>query len=58
MIAENVEGLAEDLSESTEIMYGRNENTCICCGNSIPEGRQVCPDCECWIADKFISIPN
>ena len=23
-----------------------NENTCISCGNSIPEGRQVCPDCE------------
>lgn len=22
------------------------ENKCICCGKEIPEGRQVCPDCE------------
>lgn len=21
-------------------------NTCICCGADIPEGRQVCPNCE------------
>ena len=23
-----------------------NENTCVCCGAIIPEGRQVCPQCE------------
>lgn len=23
-----------------------NENTCVCCGEPIPEGRQVCPKCE------------
>jgi len=23
--------------------------TCVCCGEVIPEGRQVCPDCE-WKA--------
>lgn len=23
-------------------------NTCVCCGNIIPEGRQVCPQCETW----------
>lgn len=23
-----------------------NENQCICCGASIPEGRMVCPSCE------------
>lgn len=23
-----------------------NENSCICCGRVIPEGRQVCPSCE------------
>ena len=23
-----------------------NENTCVCCGSPIPEGRQVCPECE------------
>lgn len=22
------------------------DNTCICCGKTIPEGRQVCPPCE------------
>ena len=22
------------------------ENTCVCCGAVIPEGRQVCPKCE------------
>ena len=24
-----------------------NVDVCICCGEPIPEGRQVCPDCEC-----------
>lgn len=23
-----------------------NENTCVCCGEPIPEGRQICPKCE------------
>ena len=23
-----------------------NENTCVCCGETIPEGRQVCWGCE------------
>lgn len=23
-----------------------NENCCVCCGEVIPEGRQVCPSCE------------
>ncbi len=22
------------------------DNTCICCGQSIPEGRQICPECD------------
>lgn len=22
-----------------------NENRCVCCGEIIPEGRQVCPNC-------------
>ena len=22
------------------------ENKCVCCGADIPEGRQVCPNCE------------
>lgn len=23
-----------------------NENTCVCCGEVIPEGRQICYKCE------------
>lgn len=23
-----------------------NEERCVCCGEIIPEGRQVCPNCE------------
>ena len=23
-----------------------NDNTCICCGDQIPEGMQVCPKCR------------
>lgn len=23
-----------------------NEEKCVCCGTTIPEGRQVCPQCE------------
>lgn len=23
-----------------------NDNRCVCCGQIIPEGRQVCPVCE------------
>lgn len=26
--------------------YTRNESTCVCCGEIIPEGRQVCYQCE------------
>lgn len=26
--------------------WNTNDNTCICCGEIIPEGRQVCPKCE------------
>lgn len=22
------------------------DNTCVCCGEVIPEGRMVCPNCE------------
>ena len=28
------------------IKLAMNENRCVCCGNLIPEGRQVCPKCE------------
>lgn len=28
------------------------ENTCVCCGAIIPEGRMVCPICEAGGAKK------
>ena len=28
------------------IEQDRNANRCVCCGEIIPEGRQVCPFCE------------
>jgi predicted nucleic acid-binding Zn ribbon protein len=27
----------------------RNENTCVCCGATIPEGQQVCPNCLLYV---------
>lgn len=27
-------------------MIFRHDNRCVCCGEVIPEGRQVCPSCE------------
>ena len=27
-------------------MEKRNDDRCVCCGATIPEGRQVCPGCE------------
>ena len=28
------------------------ENRCVCCGEIIPEGRMVCPQCEAKAYDK------
>lgn len=36
-------------------------NTCVCCGDEIPEGRQVCPNCESkfgMIKDSVHSTEN
>lgn len=30
----------------------KNENTCVICGEVIPEGRQVCPNCERKINER------
>lgn len=32
--------------ESGRVAPSANENKCVCCGAIIPEGRQVCPNCE------------
>lgn len=39
-------GYAACAGEITANQRPRNENTCLICGAVIPEGRQVCPDCE------------
>ena len=33
-------------------------NTCVCCGAVIPEGRQVCPNCETWGAAPDAILPD
>lgn len=33
-------------------------NTCVCCGNLIPEGRQVCPRCETWSYAPDAFLPD
>ena len=33
------------IEDSREEVVVKNENTCVCCGESIPEGTQVCPWC-------------
>lgn len=37
--------------KNTEYLFQDKEgemmkDTCVCCGETIPEGRQVCPSCE------------
>lgn len=36
----------EKLNAEIERLRETHSNTCICCGATIPEGRQVCPQCE------------
>jgi hypothetical protein len=33
------------------------ENRCVCCGEIIPEGRQVCPSCAGDVDPKVITNP-
>ena len=38
-----------------------NVDICVCCGRVIPEGRQVCLECELEVAEggnDYTSIPN
>ena len=30
------------------------DNRCVCCGEIIPEGRQVCPNCEAFYEKQGI----
>ena len=34
------------------------DERCVCCGEIIPEGRQVCPDCEAEINDSYEADPH
>ena len=41
-------------------LFGRvlvaSDNRCVCCGEIIPEGRQVCPNCEKTLTDEPLII--
>ena len=41
-IAYNIDRVAEELIKGA----GAPDNKCVACGETIPEGRQVCPGCE------------
>ena len=36
----------EEKALHTHLHVGLDDNRCVCCGEIIPEGRQVCPRCE------------
>lgn len=36
----------EEEALHTHLYVGLDDNRCVCCGEIIPEGRQVCPICE------------
>lgn len=40
------EGLPYCLACGQKLDWNASDNTCVCCGEIIPEGRQVCPKCE------------
>ena len=40
------EGLPYCLACGQKLDWNASNNTCVCCGEIIPEGRQVCPKCE------------
>lgn len=39
-------GLPYCLACGQKLDWNTNDNTCVCCGEIIPEGRQICPKCE------------
>lgn len=43
-VAESAKITAESLKSVADAM--ENADRCICCGEIVPEGRQVCPGCE------------
>lgn len=34
------------IDHGLDLRVATKENRCVCCGELIPEGRQVCPKCE------------
>ena len=44
--SENVKYFEEICGIERKPLGMPNENTCVCCGTTIPEGRQICPQCE------------
>ena len=41
-----IDGYEKACEEIAEAVAELNENTCVCCGGSIPEGSQVCRSCQ------------
>lgn len=44
--ASSVDILSWYVSHGLDLAVAWNENRCVCCGELIPEGVQVCPKCE------------
>ena len=42
--ADSLKNLADSLKEAAHVF--ENAEHCVCCGEIVPEGRQVCPGCE------------
>lgn len=38
--------LSHHYSQITKLIEDTNVDLCVCCGEYIPEGRMVCPQCE------------
>lgn len=46
VVAYLLDGEIVTLRRGANVMWKLNAEHCVCCGAIIPEGRQVCPDCE------------
>jgi len=33
-------------------------DTCVCCGQTVPEGRMVCPECEIETEGRYKQMEN
>lgn len=45
------ESRAEEMQDARPEIVPTRDNRCVFCGEIIPEGRQVCPNCERMVED-------